>query len=92
MTGGWRRQDTTLAYQKLFHAICRTHLGDQLDHLGVPESSIAANDEKGTFGKLVSLSASRDIIAGGWHGRCCVFLPSAPSGMDSRMLATKDSL
>jgi hypothetical protein len=39
----------------------------------------------------VSLSVFRDTIVAGWHDRCCIS-PSAPSGMDSRMLATKDSL
>jgi hypothetical protein len=54
VAGGGRRQNAVLADQELPDAVCRTDLGNQLDDLGVPEPSIAANDEEGTFRRALS--------------------------------------
>jgi len=47
MAGGRRRQDAVLAHQELLDAVGGSDLGDQLDHLGVEEASVAANDQEG---------------------------------------------
>ena len=81
-----------LADQELLDAISRANFGDQLDNLGVPEPPIAANDEEGTCGKPVSCLAPYNTVAGGGQPSRGSTSPSAPSGMDSKMLTTKDSL
>jgi hypothetical protein len=91
VASGGGRQDAVLADQELLDAIRRTNLGDQLDNLGVPVPPIAANDEEGIFeNTLVSYSTSRKIMASGPGRRSTS--PLTPSGIDSRMLVTKDSL
>ncbi len=81
-----------LADQELLDTISRANLGDQPDNLGVPEPPIAANDEEGTCGVPVSCFASYNTTAGGGQLGWGSGSPSAPSGMDSRMLTIKDSL
>lgn len=49
MAGSRRRENAILADQKLLDAISSTNLCDQLDDLGVPEATITANDEEGTY-------------------------------------------
>lgn len=87
MAGSGRGQNTVLADKELLDAVGSANLGNQLDHLGVPETTITTDDEEGTW-KDVRVSYYCD------HGMCfvCWSSPSAPSGMDSRMLVTKDSL
>ena len=46
MAGRWRRQDAVLADQQLPDTVGSSDLGDQLDHLGVPEAAVAANDQE----------------------------------------------
>ena len=80
-------QDAILADEELLDAIGSTDLGDQLDDLGVPVTSIASDDEEGACRRaLISLQDGISSALAGQH------LPSAPSGMESRMLVTKDSL
>ena len=81
-----------LADQELLDTISRANFGDQLDNLGVPEPSIAANDEEGTCDKSVSCSARYNTMARCGQPSWRSSSPSAPSGMDSRMLTTKASL
>jgi hypothetical protein len=49
MAGGGRREDAILTDQQLLDAVGRANLGNQLNDLGVPESAITTNDEKGSF-------------------------------------------
>lgn len=49
MAGSWRRQDTVLADEELLDAVCGTNLGNQLDHLGVIETTVATNDEERAY-------------------------------------------
>jgi len=42
----WRGKNAILADEKLLHAIGSSYLGNQLDHLGVPEAAVTANDEE----------------------------------------------
>lgn len=49
MAGCGSREDSVLADEKLLDAIRGTDLGNQLDHLGVPESTIATDDEESAW-------------------------------------------
>jgi hypothetical protein len=42
-------QDSMLADQKFLYAICSSNLGNQLDNLGVPVSSITTNDQEASL-------------------------------------------
>jgi len=46
MASGRSGQNAILTDQELLDAVGWTDLGNQLDHLGVPEASITANDEE----------------------------------------------
>ena len=48
MAGGGGRQDAVLADEELLDAVGGPDLGDELDYLGVPVASIAADDQEGT--------------------------------------------
>lgn len=48
MAGSGRGQDAILADQELLDTVCRTNLGNDLDNLGIPESTITTNDKVGT--------------------------------------------
>lgn len=55
MAGSGRGQNTVLADEELLDAVRSTNLGNQLDHLGVPETTVATNDEERAWkGSLVS--------------------------------------
>lgn len=47
VAGSRGRQNTVLADQQLLDSVGSTNLGNQLDHLGVPVTAIATNDEEG---------------------------------------------
>lgn len=86
MRSGGSRENTVLADEELLDAVRGTNLGSKLDNLGVPEAAITTNDESRTCKFMVR-----------WHlfSDSCVmllFVPSTPSGMESKMLVTKASL
>lgn len=49
MAGSGCGQNAVLADKKLLDAVGSTDLGNQLDHLGVPETTITTNDEESTW-------------------------------------------
>jgi hypothetical protein len=49
MASCWSTQDTMLADQKLLHAIGSSNLGNQLDNLRVPVSSVTTNDQEASL-------------------------------------------
>lgn len=89
-------QDAILADQELLDAICGTNLCTELDDLGVPESAVTTDDkERACWGGRKSVSGSGGTssrMEGGDGGVLCKRIPSTPSGIESRMLVTKDSL
>ena len=87
MAGSRGRQDAVLADQELLHPVRGANLGNKLDDLGVPEATISANDEE----RALKLSSVQSVphLQGGVRRSA---VPSTPSGMERRMLATKASL
>lgn len=89
MGGGGSGENAVLADEELLHAISGTDLGNVLDDFGVPVAAIASDDEKRAYETVRDsciLDVSRGRIDGGG------VIPSAPSGIDRRMLVTKASL
>lgn len=46
MAGSWCGQNTVLADEELLDAVSSTNLGDQLNDLGIPETTVTTNDEE----------------------------------------------
>lgn len=46
MAGSGRGQDAVLADEELLDSVCSTDLDDQLDDLGVPETTVTSDDEE----------------------------------------------
>ena len=90
MASSRRRQDAILTDEELLDAIRSANLGNQLNHFGVPEPAIAADYEECIFSCLVSNGLR--LTAEGRMVIVILHQPLAPSGMESKMLATKDSL
>jgi hypothetical protein len=87
MAGGWGREKAMLPDHQLLDAICRTDLGDQLGDFWIPESPIAANDQESACAtRFISLQLKTRLQ------RMQPSLPSAPSGIDRRMLVMNASL
>lgn len=87
MAGGRRRQDAILADQELLDTVGSTNLGNQLDNLWVPIPPVAADDEESAWDDVPSAKIIRKLAR-----QIKTTLPSAPSGIESKTLATNDSL
>lgn len=76
MAGSGCGQNTVLADKELLDAVGSANLGNQLDDLGVPETTITTDDEEGTW-KDVRVSYYRG------HDMCLVCVgphPQPPQG------------
>lgn len=67
MTGSWCGQNTVLTDEELLDAVSGTNLGDQLNDLGVPETTVTTNDEKRACIIVVSMINRARLLTDKWH-------------------------
>jgi hypothetical protein len=63
-----------------------------LNDLWIPEAAIATNDEESTLYRGVSSPPEQSHAHTTTNRPGIYYTPSAPSGIESKMLVTKDSL
>lgn len=67
MAGSWRGQNTVLADEELLDAVSGTNLGDQLNDLGIPETTVTTNDEERACIIIVSRSTQARLLITKWY-------------------------
>jgi hypothetical protein len=58
MAGGWGGKNAILADEKLLDPVGGANLGNQLDDFGIPETTIASDDEKRAWISISGVLAS----------------------------------
>lgn len=86
------REDAVLSDEELLDAVGSGDLGNDLNDLRVPVAAVASDDEERVLEMLVSILPHEGIALVDVVRRRRSIVPLAPSGIESRMLATKASL